>query len=211
MKRFFLTFLIAIIAVTTFAAKDYYSARVYFNSGSVKRGLATFVENGPNDFILFKENEESEAEKIGSNSIVKIIYTFDKKDYEYAFLKVYKGWKQAEITGPIWLEVVKKGPATLYLTSTVLSSPREISVSTGLVTGGGSATFHDYYIMRKGEPAAKLIATISSLNNNQTFKAKAPLYFSDYPELAKKIEDKTYTWKNLEEVVDIYNEWAAKH
>ena len=89
MKRFFLSFLIASITVTTFAANDYYSARVYFNSGSVKSGLATFVENGPNDFILFKEHEESEAEKIESNSIVKIIYTFDKKDYEYVFLKVY--------------------------------------------------------------------------------------------------------------------------
>jgi len=210
MKRFFLSFLIASMTVTTFASNDYYSARVYFNSGSVKSGLATFVENGPNDYILFKEHEESEAEKIESNSIVKIIYTFDKKDYEYAFLKVYKGWKQVEIIGPIWLEIVKKGTATLYVTSTVLSSPGKMS-STGAVSGGGSATFHDYYILRDGEPAAKLIATISSLNNNQTFKAKAPLYFSDYPELAKKIEDKTYTWKNLEEVVDIYNEWAAKH
>jgi hypothetical protein len=211
MKRFFLTFLLASIVVTTFAAKDYYSVRVYFNSGSVKSGLATFVENGPNDFILFKEHKESEAEKIASNSIMKIIYTFDKKDYEYAFLKVYKGWKQVEIIGPIWLETVKKGTATLYVNTTILSAPGEKSVSTGLVSGGGSATFHDYYILRDGEPAAKLIATISSLNNNQTFIAKAPLYFSDYPELAKKIKDKTYTWKNLEEVVDIYNEWAAKH
>lgn len=211
MKRFFLSFLMACMTVTTFAAKDYYSAKVYLNSGSLKSGLATFVENGPDDFIFFKKNEESEAEKIASSSIVKIIYTFDKKDYEYAFLKVYKGWKQVEITGPIWLEIVKKGTATLYVTSTVLSSPGELSPSTGLVSGGGSATFHDYYILRKGEPAAKLIATISTLNNNQTFRAKAPLYFSDYPELANKIKDKTYTWSNLEEVVDIYNEWAAKH
>lgn len=210
MKRFFLTFLIASMVVTSFAAKDYYSAKVYFNSGSVKSGLATFVENGPNDFILFKEREASEAEKIASDHIVKIIYTFDKKDYEYAYLKVYKGWKQVEITGPIWLEIVKKGKATLYVTSTVLSSPDKMS-STGVMSSGGSATFHDYYILRKGEPAAKLIATISTLNNNQTFRAKAPLYFSDYPDLANKIKDKTYTWSNLEEVVDIYNKWAEKH
>jgi hypothetical protein len=48
------------------------------------------------------------------------------------------------------------------------------------------------------------------MNNNQAFKAKAPLYFSDYPELAEKIKNKEYTWKNLEEVVDIYNEWAQR-
>ncbi len=210
MKRFFLSFLIFSIAFTTFAAKDYYSAKVYFNGGSVKSGLATFVENGPVDFIFFKEHKEAEAEKIASNSIKKIIYTFDSKDYEYVFLKVYIGWKQVEIAGPIWLEIVKKGPATLYVTSTVLSSPGIMS-SSGVVSSGGSATFYDYYIMRDGEPAAKAIANISTLNNNQTFRAKAPLYFSDYPELAKKIKDKIYTWKNLEEVVNIYNEYAAKH
>lgn len=209
MKRFFLSFLMAGIAVATFAAKDYYSAKVYLNN-SVKVGLATFVENGPDDFIFFKKNEESEAEKIASNSIAKIIYTFDDKDYEYVFLKVYKGWKQVEIIGPTWLEIVKKGTATLYVTSTVLSSPGLRSSTGAVVSSGGSATFYDYYILRDGEPAAKLIATISTLNNNQTFRAKAPLYFSDYPELANKIKDKTYTWKNLEEVVGIYNEWAAK-
>jgi hypothetical protein len=83
---------------------------------------------------------------------------------------------------------------------------------TGQVTDlGGTATYYDYYIIRDGEPAAKLIATVSSLNNNQFFRTKAPLYFADYPELAKKIADKVYTWKNIKEVVDIYNEWAAKH
>ena len=211
MKRFFLSLLITSIAVTTFAAKDYYSVKVYFNSGSVKSGLATKVENGTDDFFNFKEHKEAEAEKIASNSVAKIIYTIDSKDYEYVFIKVYKGWKQVEINGPIWLEIVKKGTAILYVTSTVLSSPGTRS-STGVVLSqGGSATFYDYYIMRDGEAAAKAIANISTLNNNQTFRAKAPLYFSDYPELAKKIKDKTYTWKNLEEVVDIYNEWAAKH
>lgn len=199
------------LSLVTIAAKDYYSARVYFNGGTVKSGLATFVENGPNDFIFFKEHEESEDEKIASNSIMKIIYTFDKKDYEYVFLKVYKGWKQVEIIGPVWLEIVKKGTATLYVTSTVLSSPGMRSSSGAVVSSGGSATFYDYYIMRDGEPAAKIIATISTLNNNQTFRAKAPLYFSDYPELAKKIENKEYTWKDLEEVVKIYNEWAEKN
>jgi hypothetical protein len=44
----------------------------------------------------------------------------------------------------------------------------------------------------------------------QRHSTKAPLFFADYPELAEKIKNKTYTWKNLEEVVDIYNQWAEK-
>jgi hypothetical protein len=48
------------------------------------------------------------------------------------------------------------------------------------------------------------------MNNNQHFRAKAPLYFEDYPELAEKIKSKEYTWKDIETVVNEYNKWAGK-
>jgi hypothetical protein len=79
------------------------------------------------------------------------------------------------------------------------------SGSNGLNTAG----FLDYYCIRDGEVAAKLICQVSGANNNQTFRAKAPLYFEDYPELAAKIESKEYTWRDLVPVVQEYNKWAA--
>ena len=193
--------IIVCISVSTFAAKNFYQASIYLNNGTTKNGLTSFVEFESGDYVYFKANDDSEVEKIESIQINKIIYTFDEDKYEYMYLKVYKGWKQKEIKGPIWLEVVKKGIATLYVARTVV----EGGVMPGSKTSAG---FRDYYIMRDGEPAAKLYATISTANNNQTFRAKAPLYFADYPELANKIKNKEYTWKNLDEVVDIYNNWA---
>ena len=55
-----------------------------------------------------------------------------------------------------------------------------------------------------------MIANISTMNNNQTFRAKAPLYFEDYAELAAKIKSKEYTWKDMTTVVKEYNQWAEK-
>lgn len=100
----------------------------------------------------------------------------------------------------MWLKVVEKGIATLLVNKTSMSD----------INGMKKANFEDYYCIRDGEPAAKVIATISTLNNNQTFRAKAPMYFADYPELADKIKSKEYTWKDLQVVVKEYNKWAAQ-
>jgi hypothetical protein len=55
-----------------------------------------------------------------------------------------------------------------------------------------------------------MIANISTMNNNQTFRAIAPLYFEDYAELAAKIKSKEYTWQDMATVVKEYNQWMAK-
>lgn len=204
MKQIKIFILLFIFSATTYASDKYYSASLFLNDGSIKRGLATYVNTGNGEYILFKSDEKSDSEKIKSINIKKLVYNSGEESYEYEYLKVYKGWKQINIEGPIWLEVVDKGFATLYLAITYIESGV-------LPQNRTSVAFRDYYIMRKGEPAAKLYATISTANNNQTFRAKAPLYFADYPELAEKIKNKEYTWKDLEEVVKIYNNWAKEH
>ena len=98
------------------------------------------------------------------------------------------------------------GAVRLYTILTVLTIPT--TIRNGITSFRGPAKFIDYYVIRDNEPAAKVYATISTFNNNQTFKAKAPLYFADYLELTAKIKTKVYTWKNLKEVVKIYSDWA---
>jgi len=204
MKKLPIYLLLFTISLSS-AAKDFYDAELFYLDGSSKVGLADMIEDGGDNSIKFRSEEDASVEIIESETLSKIVYTIDNEKYEYNRLKVYTGWKQENTTDEAgWLQVVQKGIATLYINQTVMYSRNQYGQATG------SATFKDYYIIREGEIAAKLIATISTLNNNQTFKAKAPLYFSDYPELAEKIKDKSYTWKDLFEVVDIYNEWAEQ-
>lgn len=180
-------------------ADSFYDATVVFKDGKSKKGLVESTLG--TDYILYKSSAGSKEEKIESTTVSKLIFNIKDERREFHLLKVYLGWGQKRISDPMWLKVVESGVATLYVNRTTMSSQ----------DGLNSAGFLDYYIIRAGEPAAKMIANVSSANNNQTFRAKAPLYFEDYPELAEKIKSKEYTWKDLTTTVQEYNQWATKN
>ena len=97
------------------------------------------------------------------------------------------------------------GAVRLYTILTVLTIPT--TIRNGITSFGGSAKFIDYYVIRDNEPAAKVYATISTFNNNQTFKAKAPLYFADYLELTAKIKTKV-VFAGVYNRVEVWDEEA---
>jgi hypothetical protein len=184
------------------AADDYDNGKLIFTDGKTRAG---FVETYMgDDFIRFKTSKDAQPEKIPSEKIKTIVYLGDDNkttEIEYDRVKVYLGWQQTRISDFGWYQVVVRGIATLYVKGTVLQG----SIS----NPNSKAGFQDYFIIRDGEPAAKMIANIAGANNNQTFRAKAPDYFADYPELAEKIKSKEYTWKDLVTAVKEYNTWAA--
>ncbi len=196
--KFGLTLSIILFVSATSLAGTYYKATVVFADGKSKSGL---VEAALSDYVLFKASENAKPEKIESALLKSVSIQGKDEVREYYYVKVYLGWGQKRISDPMWLKVVEKGTATLFVNNTTMR---------GSIHNTTQAGFSDYYCIRAGEPAAKMIANISSLNNNQTFRAKAPLYFDDYPELAAKIKSKEYTWKDLQIVVKEYNAWVAK-
>ena len=197
MKRTLLLITIAFISCQTFAQKEYYDAQVFFSDGTSRTGLAESFFGGKH--LFFKPSKNAAEEKLETSALTGIIYTIDNEPREYHQLKTYLGWGQKRIGDPVWLRVVEKGIATLYVNKTTLSGVNQMN----------SAGFLDYYCIRPGEGAAKWISAVSSLNNNQHFRAKAPAYFQDYPELSMKIKSKEYTWKDIVDVVKEYNKWAA--
>jgi len=198
-KLFTLLFLVA-FSIAAHAGGKYGYCKLVFIDGTSRIGLA---ESSFDKEVRFKSSDGSEPEKIPSEKIKTV--AFLKEDgktsaIEYDYIKVYLGWGQKRISDYGWFEVLQRGVATLYLRRTEMR---------GSIYNTTTAGFLDYYVMRDGEPAAKMISNVSSFNNNQTFHAKAPLYFADYPELAEKIKSKEYTWKELGTVVRLYNEWAV--
>lgn len=180
-------------------AGEFLEATLVFSDGKSKKGFVESPFGGKS--ISYKATKDAKEEKFDASMVSKIIFRNKEGDNEYQQLKVYLGWGQKRISEPMWLQVVEKGKATLLVNSTTMQSGAN-SMNT--------AGFLDYYCIRDGEVAAKLICQVSGANNNQTFRAKAPLYFEDYPELAAKIKSKEYTWRELVPVVQEYNKWAAK-
>jgi hypothetical protein len=187
-----------LLIVNTLFADTFLPATIVFTDGKSKTGL---VESTFGDYIVFKASEKASEEKIQSANLSRLIFSIKNEKREYHYLKTYLAWGQKRIGPPMWLKVLISGKATLYLNSTTLSTPSNSQNSAG---------FLDYYCIRPGEEAAKWISAVSTLNNNQHFRAKAPLYFADYPELAAKIKSKEYTYKDIETVVQEYNKWAGK-
>jgi hypothetical protein len=197
----FLFLIYASIACAQLRVK-YDDARIIFTDGKSRTGLAETTMG--DKFLFFKSAKDSEPEKIDVNTLQTIVYLKDDKkttEVEYDRIKVYLGWNQTRISDFGWYQVVERGIATLYVKGTTMQG--------SIYNPQSTAGFLDYFVIRSGEPAAKMIANVSSLNNNQTFRAKAPLYFEDYAELAAKIKSKEYTWKDLVPVVQEYNKWAS--
>lgn len=189
--------LVVLLTHSSFAQKKFYEATISFQDGTSKTGLAESFFGGT--YIAFKSSNNSAEEKLETSGIKGISYKIDNEIREYHQLKTYLGWGQKRIGGPTWLQVIEKGIVTLYVKKTTLSGVNQLN----------SAGFLDYYCIRPGEEAAKWISAVSTMNNNAHFKAKAPLYFEDYPELAAKIKSKEHTWKDIVPVVQEYNKWAA--
>lgn len=196
MKQTLTFFTILFLSTSVFA--DYYKGVVVYLDGKTKSG---WIDSSLGATIQYKTTENAKAEEIESSLLKSVSVQGKDEVREYFYLKVFLGWGQKRISDAMWLRVVEKGTATLLVNNTSMR---------GSIHTTTSAQFADYYCIRAGEPAAKLIANISTLNNNQTFRAKAPLYFADYPELAAKIKSKEYTWKELIPVVKEYNKWAQK-
>ena len=201
MKKLFTLLFVISIGIVAHAGGKYGYCKVVFADGTSRIGL---VETSFDKDVRFKSADNAEPEKIPSEKLRTL--SFLKEDgrtpsIEFDYIKVYLGWGQKRISKDYgWFQVVQRGIATLYL---------QRSTMRGSIYTTNTAEFLDYYIIRDGEPAAKLIANVAGMNSNQTFRAKAPLYFADYPELAEKIRSKEYTYKVLGTVVRMYNEWAA--
>jgi hypothetical protein len=190
---------LAVISILSFSQKPF-QATLYFVNGSERTGYAELVGLTDNKFVNFRENLNSRPEKIPSASIKKIIYDNDEEVHEYDNLMVYTGMSQKKSRGPYFLKLQKGGYASLYKVRVYMTS-----------TNGATIGFDDYYVIREDESAAKLISSVSSTAKNKVFRNQASKYFSDYHDLAMKIKQKIYTWKDIEKVVEIYNIWAEEN
>jgi hypothetical protein len=173
---------------------DYLKATIILVDGNTRTGL---VDSDLSEVVMFKVSENADVEQIKSSTIKSVSMQKGSVLSKFCYLKVYEGLSQKRVSrDAIWLKVVEKGAATLFMHSSA--------------QGSSSKEFIEYYACREGEPAAKLIGQVSAINENQIFWAKAPLYFEDYPKLAAKIVSKKYTSKDVVHVVQEYNEWAMK-
>jgi len=200
-KKTAVLFFLVFLTFNLFAKKEFYNVELHFTNGDIKSGYATPIFPPYTEKILYKASLKNKPIKIDADELSKAVYKFDNgNERTFVRLKTYKGTQQKNIKRPYWYEMIIDGYVSLYSVPIKVGSTNPYSCITNITE------LEDYYCKRPGESAATKIA---SSGNNTIFKKQAQSYFSDCEELTTKIKNKEYKWKDLEEVIGIYNDWKA--
>ena len=197
-----LTILIIISLSSVHAQYDEWTpAKVILKNGTSFRGLVKFPKHsgglisiGSTDF-KYKKKRKSKTQKLGHETVEEVVFgdeEFTTLHYKYVPIKPNKY---------VLLEQIINGKASLF-SRTVLKFQRTFVGDPNSVPTGSYYDDTQYYLIRKNEKSAKLIAGPNSFG---TFISKAKKYFSDCEKIVDYLEHELYDLNNLTELVDDYN------
>lgn len=167
--------------------------------------------------VKIKVGEENE--KYASVDIDSIQILDDNKKLSYTFIrtktKVYKKkGMEFKVIDENWICKIMTGKASLYLGGEEYGI-KEVKVEddktqekTKVKKMQVVSKEINHYLKRSNEDYPVLVSMSSnalSAGYNAFFKEYGVYYFSDNPEIAKKIEDKEYKYDDIEKVVNLYN------
>jgi len=151
--------------------------------------------------ISFKIDEKSKTQKMKSNAIKTISY-FDRSkkiiEIEYirytSLLEISNNRKN--VYPSEWMEVLVRGPMMLYIIKETSSYSEK-----------RKSYFYHYYVKREKEELATEIAYVRYKNDFLIYRMEIGNYFSDAPDLERKIEDREegYSAKDIIDIVTEYN------
>ena len=150
--------------------------------------------------VKFKLNDGKESEFYETNLIDKI------RMNKNGAIETFK-YKKVKEDAAAWMKVIIEGKVSLY-TNDVAGYNFYTMGGNGMggfgtmSYGGGSSIIY-YYVNHEGENEVLKITSFGNFSKN--FKNAASDFFKACPVLVEKIQNKTYTKGDLEEVVEFYN------
>ncbi|MBF4473790.1 hypothetical protein [Flavobacterium sp. HJJ] len=174
-------------------------ATIFFDDNTSILGLGEIKK----DKIYFKVDEKDEASEWNYDMATSLVFS------GYGFSEKYEYVKIGKNATPQLIQVADEGNITLYKQIKVTNSILDVMqngyyLNNGQRMGGNnlleSEVKYIYYVKKKGDDFAMLFPSHS--------KEKMLAYFSDCPALKKKIEQKVFTKKNIEEMIEYYNNYC---
>lgn len=223
MTKALFSFLAILISLTSLSKDNttfsWSAGEVHLKNGETKKGevkvrsavVPAFAKGS--HVVLFRSTSDSKKEKYKYDDVERVIVYDSTENEEYVFYKRKKKKYQ-------FFRILVDGDVEL------LGTTMKINVGaggggthiTGMPTGtGGFYTpifipptyssnwfkFNSYYVKKESEDMA---SPLIEPKISKPFKAKAKEYFKDCDSIIKKLEDKTYNRKNLDEMVKDYND-----
>ncbi len=209
MKKALFVSLMFFASITCLWAQKY-QAVLKMTDGAEQKGEVADWKVDDTELKFFPA-DDGKSVKIASADVAVMTVTFkggDSAEYEYVpvikLRSVYK--KTNEIGGHGWFEVQMRGYMTIYhhrtpSTMTNIGNPKGPNMSPGSTMK---------YCRREGEPGISVISQTFSVGTNGVFKGLAQVYFDDDQQIVDKINNETYTYKDIEAIVTEYNSRHGK-
>jgi len=150
--------------------------------------------------IRYKIDQNSKVQKMKSKDIKSVcFYLKGDKTFEIEYLRYTSVFEMnatmQDVFAAEWLEVLERGDMSLYFI-------QETSRS-----GQRKSFFYHYLVKRENEEYATEIAYVRYRNDFLIYRMEAGDYFSDAPEIERKIEyrEEGYSAKDIVNIVKEYN------
>lgn len=190
-----------------FLGKTYNKAYFVYENGKTKYCYAAIPKTCGQNTISYKEDADAPVKEIPSQLLSEItilnpdstVYIFERVN---TLIKSDGKPKEKE-----WLYVEVKGYASLYLR---IDKYKIDPQGTLLLIAQDQLVM--YYVKKKKDQNAILMAyqnpypgANTVVGANKPLKTNGPAFFAEHKEVVSKIKDGTYTSKDIQEIVDIYN------
>lgn len=213
------TFLVSVVV----QAKEFYNAKIVLNDGTEQIGFATLPSNDIlQKSIQFKVTKNSKANKINKNEILNAVYTSDN-GISYLFehrVMIYVSKKFDEHKNAKFCETKKKNwilttsysknIISYYLAQKYYIDDNGKMISKSVDKSGNWAEIL-LLVRRPDETCASMLGQIiygaKIIGQEKQFRKSASIYFSDMPELVKRINNNEFKSSEIEKLIESYNDY----
>lgn len=200
--------LLLTLSVNLTYAQKFFRGEIKLINNRNLEGLVNPPTRPGDKTIKFKTAETAKPRTIKSDSI-RMIKLFSEDGNTGTLVNLeYRKNQNA------YLILVTEGYASLYFSGDLINVDKRgniVPVAT-YVSGRETPSF-EYYIQRKSEKYPTILAVVGSTMNlggqGSFFRKAATNYFKDWPELISRLKEKEFSQKDVEKVVNLYNEHMA--
>lgn len=177
-------------------------AILYLRNGDTIHGLAKITDFGK---IKFRYNKKSTKKKYDGKTLKKF-EIYEKDTYQLVTYCYKLVQNKRFFSNSVLMKLVTEGKINLYTMTSTVTAPIGFGSAGGMGFGMNiiSNSFDHYYVCRGNSDFVIELATVGSFFGKNFIKA-ASEYFSDCPDLVKKIENKVYKKRDIEEIIRFYN------
>jgi len=194
--------------------EGFFPGTLHYKNGKVREVFVSAPKHTKQGTIVIRATKTAKKEKVPSASLDSISITPRKGITHYFEHLPWYYKKGGNPKNAMWFYVTVKGYATLYLWYETFIIDRDGNATDVSYTTQGSCTVHTYMLRKKNEKSAVYFAHVPShtlaIGFNAALKKAAALYLSEDKDLVDKINKKLLKTEDLEEIINIYNDFMSQ-